>query len=57
MVHSDFGWGFRDSYFKVDLEKESIMMTGNRYSFAGKNMPNYGEFSMSVTGNDPRTLA
>ena len=45
------GWGYQDTEFKI-LPDNSLVLTGNRYKFAGKKMPKFKEWAEKVVGLD-----
>jgi len=46
------GWGFKDTEFVLDGRTEMVGLTGNKYLFAGKMMPNFKEWAIEMAGID-----
>jgi len=44
------GWGYVDTEFKYDEISNQIMVTGNRYVYSGKILPNFKEWADAVLG-------
>lgn len=46
------GWGFKDTEFVLDGRTDQVGLTGSRYVFSGKMMPQFKEWAMEVAGID-----
>jgi len=46
------GWGFKDTEFVIDRRTDQVGLTGSRYTFSGKMMPQFKEWATEVAGID-----